>query len=185
LKHNGYFCDWQTLAEVSPTKHWEATGQSGDAQPPIPAFATGRNLAQRIDASRSIPSLPRDAAVLHRRKSDRETPVFEGFCETVSGESVSQSPLIDRAFSTFRGQNPPFEPRPSPKWDFIAGKTCSANGPDRDIKRLLQVRQTRAPHLLTSTRAENCSPPECRLRAIPPDEGIVGHHVANVRLRCR
>jgi hypothetical protein len=39
------------------------------------------------------------------------------------GESVSQSPLKDQAFSTFLDQNPPFEPRQ--KWDFAFDKSPS------------------------------------------------------------
>jgi hypothetical protein len=39
------------------------------------------------------------------------------------GESVSQSPLKDKVFSTFLDQNPPFELQPGPKWNFTAGKS--------------------------------------------------------------
>jgi hypothetical protein len=54
------------------------------------------------------------------------------------GESVSQSPLKDNAFSTFLDQNPPFEL--PPKWNSAFGtKTCPAQWPVIDntaIKRL-------------------------------------------------
>jgi hypothetical protein len=44
------------------------------------------------------------------------------------GESVSQSPLKDKVFSIFLGQNPPIEPRP--KMGFrLPTKAGSANGP--------------------------------------------------------
>ena len=43
-----------------------------------------------------------------------------------SGESVSQSPLKDQAFSTFLDQKPPVEPRPE-KGIFGSAKACSAS----------------------------------------------------------
>jgi hypothetical protein len=57
---------------------------------------------------------------------------------TYGGESVSQSLLKDKAFSTFLDQNPPFE-LPPEKWDFAFDKSLSrpmARRRQQCIKRL-------------------------------------------------
>src|SRR5216684_1093043 len=48
--------------------------------------------------------------MLSRTKSSKRVGWRAKSCG--GGESVSQSPLKDKAFSTFLDQNPPFEPRP-------------------------------------------------------------------------
>jgi hypothetical protein len=45
------------------------------------------------------------------------------------GESVSQLPLKDKAFSTFLDQNPPLEQRPGPKWDLTAVRSLLSQRP--------------------------------------------------------
>jgi hypothetical protein len=61
--------------------------------------------------------------------------------------SVSQPPLKNKAFSTFLEQNPPFELRPGPKWDFTAGKSLFSQWPMIDnnaTKRLVKANGRRA-----------------------------------------
>jgi hypothetical protein len=62
--------------------------------------------------------------------------------ELTGGEGVSHPPLKDKAFSTFLDQNPPFELRPGPKWDFTSGKSLFSQWPMIDNnapKRLIAV----------------------------------------------
>jgi hypothetical protein len=49
---------------------------------------------------------------------------------TYGGESVSQSPLKDQAFSTFLDQNPPFELRPKMGFAFRQWPSTSTTGKD-------------------------------------------------------
>src|SRR6266566_3503009 len=53
------------------------------------------------------------------------------------GESVSQLPLKDKAFSTFLDQNPPFEL--PPKWNSAFDKTCPAQWPVIDNTAIKQL----------------------------------------------
>src|SRR5258707_6200431 len=61
------------------------------------------------------------------RGSSIENEKFPYISITYGGESVSQLPLQDNAFSTFLDQNPPFELRPE-NWVSLPTKACSANG---------------------------------------------------------
>jgi NAD(P)-dependent dehydrogenase (short-subunit alcohol dehydrogenase family) len=56
------------------------------------------------------------------------------------GESVSQLPLKDNAFSTFPGQNPPFELRPE-NGVSLPTKACSANGHRQQCHQATSERQ--------------------------------------------
>lgn len=79
-----------------------------------------------------FPSTVRDHAsrfllLCEALESPREDPAITAFERLLrvenranGGESVSQLPLKDKAFSTFLDQNPPFELRP--KWESLCGK---------------------------------------------------------------
>ena len=72
---------------------------------------------------------------------------FSLYFNMTGGEGVSQPPLKDKAFSTFLDQNPPFELRPGPKWDFTAGKSLFSQWPMIDNnapKRLAKANCRRA-----------------------------------------
>jgi hypothetical protein len=65
-------------------------------------------ISERITLAFQNPVPPRsNPGVNHRKTNLRYISIGSG------GESVSQPPLKDKAFSTFLGQNPPFEPRPN------------------------------------------------------------------------
>jgi hypothetical protein len=94
------------------------------------------------------------------------------------GESVSQSSLKDKAFSTFLGQNPPFERLSyGRKWDFAASKTLFSHGPiveSNGIKRLAKGE-------LPSRRPTGpCCPPVCTENL---DPGVVMMKPAEYRVR--
>jgi len=82
-----------------------------------PAGLTARLHSGAVDReppNSCIAGVPRkrqgSARMLSRTKSSKRVGWRAKSCG--GGESVSQSPLKDKAFSTFLDQNPPFEPRP-------------------------------------------------------------------------
>jgi hypothetical protein len=84
--------------------------------------------------SRNIPGIHAGNCAVHKYTKSQSGVQNR----TNGGESVSQSPLKDKAFSTFQDQNPPFE-LPPKKWDFVSGKSLSVQWPAVDnsaIKRL-------------------------------------------------
>jgi len=74
------------------------------------------------------------------RGSSIENEKFPYISITYGGESVSQLPLQDNAFSTFLDQNPPFELRPE-NGVSLPTKACSANGHRQQCHQATSERQ--------------------------------------------